>query len=57
MLMRNIHTAYKDNADKPFEIYPDDMSHRKYVGSNLAYKTLGIIGLGNIGQKVAKIAT
>jgi lactate dehydrogenase-like 2-hydroxyacid dehydrogenase len=30
-LSRNTIIAYEDNLNTPFEIYPDDMSHRKYV--------------------------
>ena len=30
-LMRNVITAYKDNVEKPFEILPDVIDHRKYV--------------------------
>lgn len=55
-LMRNVESAYKDNIKKPFEILPDEIEHRKYVGSNLNQKTIGVIGMGNIGQKVLSIA-
>ena len=41
--------------EKPFEILPDDVSHRKYVWYNLEWKTLWILGLGNIWKKVAQI--
>lgn len=56
LLMRNVLVAYRDNSHEPFEILPDDMSHRKYLGNNLNEKNIGIIGLWNIGQKVSSIA-
>lgn len=39
----------------PFQVDPANQEHRKYLGFELAGKTLGIVGLGNIGQRVAKI--
>jgi len=39
----------------PFQIDPGNQKHREYLGFDLAGKTLGIVGLGNIGQRVAKI--
>lgn len=55
-LARNTLQANKDNMNNPFEILPDVMEHRKYVGLNLNEKTIGILGLGNIGKKVSQIA-
>lgn len=55
-LMKNIIPAYEDNKEKPFEIYPDDMSHRKYVWNNLDKKTIWVVWLWNIGKKVCSIA-
>ena len=55
-LMRKLIPAYRDNLEKPFEILPDVTDHRKYVGNNLSDKTIGVIGLGNIGQKICSIA-
>jgi lactate dehydrogenase-like 2-hydroxyacid dehydrogenase len=39
-LARKTNLALQDNMDAPFEIYPDDMNHRKYVGYNLENKTI-----------------
>ena len=55
-LMKNTTLAYEDNKDRPFEIFPDDMSHRIYVWSNLNKKTIWVIWLWNIWEKVCSIA-
>jgi len=39
----------------PFQVDPSSQEHKKYFGFNLQGKTLGIVGLGNIGQRVAQI--
>lgn len=39
----------------PFQIDPTNQEHKKYLGFNLAGKTLGIVGLGNNGLQVAQI--
>ena len=39
----------------PFQIDPASQEHHKYLGFDLAGKTLGVVGLGSIGRRVAKI--
>ena len=41
----------------PFQIDQASHDHRKYLGFDLNGKTLGILGLGNIGLRVAQIGT
>ncbi|MDB5478666.1 MAG: Phosphoglycerate dehydrogenase [Alphaproteobacteria bacterium] len=53
---RNIVESNRAVSLKPFEINPNDRDHTKFLGFNLYGKTLGILGLGAIGQHVAKIA-
>jgi D-3-phosphoglycerate dehydrogenase len=48
-LSRNIHPAYQSLIEHRWE-------RNKYMGTQLAEKTLGIIGLGRIGQAIAKRA-
>jgi lactate dehydrogenase-like 2-hydroxyacid dehydrogenase len=40
----------------PFELEGTSPAERKFLGFNLAGKTLGIVGLGQIGTRVAEIA-
>lgn len=53
---RQLINAIQALKDKPFEINPSDKAHYQFLGTNLHGKTLGIIGLGAIGQQVATIA-
>ena len=49
-LSRNIYPAYRNLVEGSWD-------RKRYLGSQLADKTLGIVGLGRIGQEVAKRAT
>ncbi len=44
---------YKNN---PFEVEPGNKVHEKYLGKTFRHKTLGIVGLGEIGKRTAEIA-
>lgn len=45
----------KKVREKPYEIDPADTSQLPLLGFNLRGKTLGIVGLGSIGRRVAEI--
>ncbi len=51
---RKIIAGDKAVREKPFETDPANLSHRKYMGFNFFGKTIGIIGMGNIGTQVAQ---
>lgn len=55
-LSRKITQANTMMHDKPIELDPGNKEHQQYIGFELKGKTLGIIGLGNIGSTVAKMA-
>jgi D-3-phosphoglycerate dehydrogenase / 2-oxoglutarate reductase len=48
-MSRNIHPAYQSLLEGRWD-------RKKYMGAQLASKTLGVVGLGRIGQAVAKRA-
>lgn len=53
---RKIVIGDKEMRSKPFETDPGAEAHKKYCGFDIAGKTVGVIGLGSIGQRVAKLA-
>ncbi len=55
-VMRKIPQEDKLMRIKPFELDPGDKTQRKFLGNVMRGKTIGIIGLGNIGLRVAEIA-
>jgi len=52
---KNIPAGDRAMRKRPFQIDPASIDEKKYCGFNLSGKTLGIIGLGNIGQRTAQI--
>jgi glycerate dehydrogenase len=53
---RAIPIADSAMRNHPFQIDPNEQSHRRFLGFELRGRTLGIIGLGSIGRRVAEIA-
>lgn len=53
---RKIPLGDKNMRLKPFEIDPGDKNQRQYLGFNVRDKTMGVIGLGKIGTRVAELA-
>jgi len=39
----------------PFELDPGNKDHQKFIGFDMKGKTLGVVGLGNIGSVVAQL--
>ena len=54
-VVRAIPLADQAMRTRPFQIDPGDEAHRRFLGFELRGKTLGIIGLGTIGRRVAKL--
>jgi lactate dehydrogenase-like 2-hydroxyacid dehydrogenase len=52
---RKVVSLDKAFREKPFEILPDHPGHREHLGITMAGKTLGVIGVGNIGQRICEI--
>lgn len=54
---RKIPLTNSDVRRTPFQVDPANQDQReRYLGTNLHGKTLGVVGLGNIGQRVADLA-
>lgn len=56
-LNRKLNIICKQISINPFEIELSDTTNEPFIGHELYNKKLGIIGFGNIGKQVAKIAT
>lgn len=54
-VIRHIPQADREMRNHPFEIDPANKEQHKYLGFNVADKTLGVIGLGSIGSRVAEL--
>ena len=52
------HIAVGDKAMRagPFQLDPANREHDRYLGTDIHGKTIGIIGLGQIGTRVAELA-
>jgi lactate dehydrogenase-like 2-hydroxyacid dehydrogenase len=54
-VIRHIPHADREMRNHPFQIDPANKEQQKYLGFNVAGKTLGVIGLGSIGSRVAEL--
>jgi D-3-phosphoglycerate dehydrogenase len=45
----------EDHGDRPGDTEDNNIERFRYVGTELLGKTIGIVGLGNIGSRVAEI--
>lgn len=54
-VIRHIPEANDHMRRNPFEIDPANKEHMQYLGFNVVGKTLGVIGLGSIGDRVAEL--
>jgi glycerate dehydrogenase len=52
---RHIQMGDRDMHKNPFQINPAKRADDKYIGNNISGKTLGIIGLGKIGSRIAEL--
>jgi len=54
---RNLVLADKDFRQNPFEMDPGNKLQDKYWGYDLKGKTMGVVGLGNIGGTIARLGS
>ena len=52
---RKIVNTSLEHKNKPFEIFPDEPKHIKFLWMNLRWKTLWVIWTGNIWKRVLEI--
>jgi D-3-phosphoglycerate dehydrogenase len=55
-VIRRIPRADAAMREQPFQVDPADAANMAYLGTDLRGKTMGIIGLGQIGTRVAELA-
>jgi glycerate dehydrogenase len=55
-LVRHIPIAHEAMKQQPFQVDPANLTTHAYLGTDLRGKTMGIIGLGQIGTRVAELA-
>ncbi len=53
---RKIVIGDSEFRDSIFEIDPGNKKHRRYLGSNFKARTLGVVGCGNVGSQVLRLA-
>jgi lactate dehydrogenase-like 2-hydroxyacid dehydrogenase len=54
--IRHVPKADAAMRQRPFQVDPADPSGSTYLGTNIRGKTMGVIGLGQIGTRVAELA-
>jgi lactate dehydrogenase-like 2-hydroxyacid dehydrogenase len=55
-ITRHIPRADTAMRQQPFQVDPADVENMIYLGTDLRGKTMGIVGLGQIGSRVAELA-
>ncbi len=55
-VVRKIPEGDREFRESPFQVDPGTEAARKYLGFDLKDKTLGVVGLGHIGMRVAEMA-
>jgi lactate dehydrogenase-like 2-hydroxyacid dehydrogenase len=54
-VVRSIPHADAAMRNRPFQVDPSNEGHKQFLGFELRGKTLGVIGLGTIGSRVAEL--